>query len=193
MDKTKTISCDIDGILTDYPQCWLDFLELQSGVKYPSLEEAKRKEPNYKAIKDLYRSSRFKANLPVKQEGLEFLNKIRELGFMIIIATSRPLHEPKYPELQRLTAQWLTANNIPFDDLVFKNKEVDFVDRYNPPISYHIEDDLKYAYAMEKKGITTFVYNQFLDHEIALTNPKIIILPRLLNIIDHIRKGGCIK
>ena len=186
MDVTKKISCDIDGILTSYPKCWLEYLELQSGIKYPTIEEAKRKEPKYKAIKAAYRRSSFKADLSANPQGVELLIKIRELGYMILMATSRPLHDPDYPELKQLTERWLTKNDIPFNDLVYKNETVDFVDVCGP-INYHIEDELKYAEVMRKKNITTFVYNPYLDHEIVTTEHKIIIVPSLLLILNYIK------
>lgn len=185
MDKTKIISCDIDGILTLYPQCWLDYLEFRCGIKYQSLEEAKRKEKNYKEIKDAYRRSSFKANLPINPQGLELLLKIRENGYTIIMASSRPMDDPNYPELRQLTYQWLTNNNVPFNELVYKNGSVDFVDNYSH-ISFHIEDEHNYAEEMAKKNITTFLYNKHLKHEIIIPDKKIIVVPSLLTIINYI-------
>jgi uncharacterized HAD superfamily protein len=186
MYKIRKISCDIDGILTNYPQCWLDFIELETGIKYPSIDEAKKKELNYEIIKDTYRKSFFKNNLPINPYGLELLVRIQRIGFLIIMATSRPIDDPDYPELKQLTYNWLIKNDIPFDDLVYKNENVDFIDIIGP-ISYHIDDDLKYAKAMEKRGITTFIYNQYLNNEIISAKQKIIVVPTLINILNHLK------
>ena len=78
MVNKKIITCDIDGVLTDYPKCWLEFLQDICGTLYNSTNEAKEKEPNYSYYKDLYRESNYKATLPIINYNKEALNKLAE-------------------------------------------------------------------------------------------------------------------
>ena len=135
----RWISCDIDGILNNYPECWLDYLADRCGVHYPNVHEAKNSEPFYKEYKNDYRRSEFKANLPVDPTGAALVHGLAERGYSIIMATSRPLTHPSYPALYDLTRNWLLKNDIPFDTLLFKNSSVDFLDLY-PDVELHIED-----------------------------------------------------
>ena len=80
MSNKRIVTCDIDGVLTDYPKCWLDFLQEKTGVLYDSTIEAKEKEPNYSHYKYLYRESNYKATLPILESNKYALN---QLGFSL--------------------------------------------------------------------------------------------------------------
>lgn len=157
----RWISCDIDGILNNYPECWLDYLADRCGVRYPNVHEAKNSETFYKEYKNDYRRSEFKANLPVDPTGAALVHGLAERGYSIIMATSRPLTHPSYPALYDLTRNWLLKNDIPFDTLLFKNSSADFLDLY-PDVELHIEDELKYAQAVAGRGIPVYLYAKHL-------------------------------
>jgi hypothetical protein len=156
--KTELLfSVDIDGVLNDYPYCWLEFILINTGLKFTTINEAKNNlgRDRYIEIKSNYRSSIYKENLPFAKDGVKFLNLITTLGFKIVVATSRPIKDKKYPDLHGLTMRWLNKNNINPLHLVFKNLEVSFVDEIRD-IKYHIDDELKYAIPIADKNIRVF-------------------------------------
>ena len=183
--KKKLISCDIDGILNDYPACWLDYLARRCGERYASIKQAKDLQPLYKEYKSDYRRSEFKANLPVNPVGVGMLRSLAGKGYGIIMASSRPFDNPLYPDLYRLTWDWLAQNGIPFDELVFKNSTADFTASY-PDIAFHIEDERKYAQAIAEKGIKVFLYSAHLKPGENHSDENIIIVDDLSDIPDII-------
>lgn len=138
----KIITCDIDGVLTDYPSCWLKFLKEQTGNLYNSTEIAKIKEPKYAFYKDLYRESNYKATLPINEQNKLALNQLAE-KYDIIFTTSRPLNNKKYPSLKKNTYNWLKNNGLIFEELIFKDEDCKFLENLN--FEFHIDDESKYA------------------------------------------------
>ncbi|MBN9300128.1 MAG: hypothetical protein J0I41_24230 [Filimonas sp.] len=181
----RLITCDIDGILNNYPQCWLDFLEIESGIKHLSVEDAKKNEPAYRKHKDNYRKSSFKANLPVNALAVQLLQALNAKGYRIVMATSRPIDDISYPELRSVTESWLHKNAVPFHKLVFKSESVDFIHQFDQ-IDFHIEDDIKYATSIAENGIKTFLYNQFNNYDKLNGNSKLIVVSSLSNILSQI-------
>lgn len=151
------ISCDIDGILTDYPNCWLDYLASCCGKRYDTIEEAKKYEKDYKFFKHNYRISGHKGLLTVNHNIVDVLSILKyEKKYNIIIATSRPIYDENYPDLFRLTKMWLEKNNVPFDFLEYKDLSACFVDKYDK-VCFHIEDEKKYAIPIAQKGVKVFL------------------------------------
>lgn len=151
------ISCDIDGILTDYPNCWLDYLASCCGIRYQSIDDAKRNEKNYKLFKHKYRISGYKGLLKINASAVNVLSILKyERNFSIIIATSRPLYSNTYPNMYKLTITWLMENHVPFDFLEYKELSAAYIDKYDK-ISFHIDDEEKYAIPIAAKGVPVFL------------------------------------
>ncbi|WP_071134462.1 HAD family hydrolase [Millionella massiliensis] len=184
MTAKRIISCDIDGILNYYPECWLDYLAQRCGTRYTTVHEAKNYEPLYKEYKADYRRSDFKGNLPVRTEGADLLHALVDRGYSIIFATSRPINNPLYPDLYNLTRGWLLKNNLPFEVLLFKDSSVEFIDLY-PDIEFHIEVEMKYAQAVAEKGIPVYLYSKHLKTGEYATS-GITLVDNLLTILDYV-------
>ena len=148
MTNKKIVTCDIDGVLTDYPKCWLEFLQEKCGTLYNSTSEAKKKEPNYSHYKDLYRESNYKATLPIIESNKHALNQLAEI-YDIIVVTSRPINNEKYPHLKENTYKWLKGNGLKFKDLRFKDENADFLEDLN--FAFHIDDEVKYVNSVSKR------------------------------------------
>ncbi|MES2590596.1 MAG: hypothetical protein V4608_01840 [Bacteroidota bacterium] len=149
----KTITIDIDGVLNNYPACWLDYIELQKNQKFNSIEEAKKTLGTdvYSEIKDSYRTSGYKSKLPVNPTAPNFTRLLKEKGYNIVVATSRPFH--LYPGLEKLTFDWLKANNIIFDKLERKNALL--MTSYT--LNCHIDDELDHVHQFLKEKINVFI------------------------------------
>jgi len=157
----KYISFDIDGIMNDYPKCWLRYLNDKINMNLSldlSTKEVKEivKIELYNKIKVEYRNSDYKANLPFNNGSRLLANDFIEEGYKIIVSTARPLNNPKYKTLKQNTIDWLKKNNFRFDLLVDKNEELKRLGLYNQ-IALHIEDEIKYAIQFEKYNIPTLL------------------------------------
>jgi len=179
----KRISVDIDGILTDYPMCWINYVNLELNTRFESREEIKKEigDGKYKFLKKKYRKSDYKANLPVNQEFKSLLKEFKKNNYEIIIFSSRPFNDKQYSELYSMTENWLIKNHIPFDFLFYKAYNQDVLKNI-PKMLYHIEDEIKYAELIANKGVQVFLYSS--------QNGNEKYLPKINNIVlfDSIEK-----
>ena len=99
--KEKTCTFDIDGIISDYPNCWLKYINIKASTSFTSKDVAKKTIgiDKYNYYKDLYRKSSYKANLPINNGAIETIHQVWEKGYNIVIATSRPFD--RYPNLYK--------------------------------------------------------------------------------------------
>lgn len=149
LNHRETITCDIDGILTDYPACWLNYLGDRCGTYYSSTQEARKSEKNYSIFKDEYRESEYKASLPINKSNRDALIELSK-KYDIIFTTSRPINDIKYPHLFDNTYNWLLKNGLKFSELRYKDEDADFLNDLD--IVFHIDDELKYANSIIKKS-----------------------------------------
>lgn len=162
----KTVTLDIDGVLNDYPDCWLEYISLQKNKRYQTIEEAKADlgPDTYAEIKNSYRSSGYKSKLQVKAFASDFTKVLKDKGYRIIVATSRPFHS--YPELEKLTFDWLVNNNILFDSLQRKNDQL--LVNY-PQVAFHVDDELDHVIFYLEKNVNVFIVKrkdiQYADYE----------------------------
>jgi hypothetical protein len=162
----KFVILDIDGVLNNYPHCWLQYIELHNNQKFNTIEEAKKKlgEAEYKKIKHLYRTSGYKRDIPVNPEAPAFIKKLKQKGYKIIIATSRPFH--LYPDLKNLTREWLQKNDILFDALEIKSEQL--LTTY-PGVEFHVDDELAHSHFFLEKNINVYLIKRhdidYKDHE----------------------------
>lgn len=157
----KIFSIDVDGVLNDYPLCWLNYVKNETGFEYKSTQEAKIKLgiEAYQKIKSSYRKSDYKENIKFSEDGRTAIYDLLDMGFDIIAATSRPLINTEFPDLKGLTERWLEKNlGFPMK-VVHKNESVDFINN-NQNIKYHIDDELKYAVPISNKNIHVFLIDK---------------------------------
>jgi hypothetical protein len=145
----------LDGVFTSYPKCWLEFIEAKRGKHFQSLEEAKKSlsYADYVNLKNDYRSSDFKYNLTPTKGSSAFTSSLKEQGWFLVIATTRPA---SHPGLQTRTVQWLEKNGIYFDDLLFIDKGLDILTRY-PDFIFGVQDDPEVCNIMAKMGYRMFL------------------------------------
>ena len=128
-------SLDIDGVLNDYPQIWLNYIYEETNERYLNKEEAKQSlGESYWQIKENYRIGDYKYQVPIKPDAKYLISRLKERGDKIIIATTRPFEN--YSSMRKNTKKWLESNNIYFESLV--NKE----ELYKEDFDIHIDDEL---------------------------------------------------
>jgi hypothetical protein len=137
-------SFDIDGTLTDYPRHWLAFIEINLGMKFESVSEAKEKlgVNVYSQIKHEYRLSEEKFKEPIRENLIDLSQKIYERKNLIYIHSSRPFS--KYPNMMSKTAKWLQKSGFRFEKIDSKNIH-NFI-KYE--IDYHIENEIEHCFPL---------------------------------------------
>ena len=171
MEKGKKICyLDIDGVLNDYPECWLRFLRenyLTSRLGCGQIEDlniVKGQVPyqKYKDAKWEYRESGYKTTIPTTPMAPEITYDLHQRGYHIVIITARPVKE--HPSLFKQTIDWLQQNKIEFDDLIFDgDKHIAVLKRY-PHLDFGVEDHRYYANLVASWGYHMYLldskYNQ---------------------------------
>lgn len=181
------VSLDIDGVLVDYPNCWLEFIKQETGKSFINIAEAKSElGSDYRIIKAKYRESSFKRNLELKKDASIFIEQLKTRDYKIKLSTSRPLDSPEYPKLRELTEDWCyryvsLAANVEYKDKGLANiKNLD-------QITFHVEDEWQHAKEFLKKGV--FVYfiagaeNVMPDDLLTYPSENLVVIQDLTEII----------
>ncbi len=137
----KYLSFDIDGIINNYPNCFLDYFNSQK-TNLPKVNNINYLKNNhkelYKFFKHEYRLSDYKYNVPVNQIVRELINKLSN-SYGIVILTTRPFEE--YEGMYSRTYNWLRSSGIKFDFLDIKC--INSFNKYSPIV--HVDDDLNHV------------------------------------------------
>jgi len=133
---SKTWSFDIDGVLNDYPNVWLDYIYKKTGKKYISKQDAKKYLGSlYLSIKNDYRRSDYKYQVPIRLEAKCLISRLRENGDKIIISTTRPFSD--FDFMKDRTKNWLDNNNIQYDYIISK------CNLHKEKFDVHIDDSIQ--------------------------------------------------
>lgn len=182
--KAKNIiSLDIDGVLTDYPNCWLHFLEDAVGQKFNTIGDAKLSlgRKKYSEVKAVYRASDCKANLKIKSEARRFLDFFADRGFEFIIATSRPILDPTYPSLMALTKDWAHKNVQLNCNVFYKDLSLSCIPHLQD-LNFHVDDELKYAAAYSKKNVPSFLLRNTQLPQLELSSDEKLPMKEVLSL-----------
>lgn len=162
MNSSKICYIDLDGVLTDYPISWLEYIHYErGGYWYKTVEEAKRELSfeEYSRYKADYRGSDYKYQLPVKEGAGKFLMELSDLHWFIVIGTTRPI---TFPRLVVRTIDWLRKEELVYDDVVFLEKGWDIVTKY-PNFRFGVNDEpevcnqlIKWGYVMFRPSNSSF-------------------------------------
>lgn len=176
--------CDLDGVFTPYPECWLEFIEAKTGKHFDSLEEAKESlsYADYVSLKKDYRSSDFKYNLTPREGSSAFTRFLSEEGYSLVITTTRPV---SHPQLLIRTIRWLDKNNILFDDILFLERELDIVASY-PDFTFGVQDDPQVCNAMAKMGYKMFLIHSS-HHDIGNLHRNVAVVDGFEDIMEMIK------
>ena len=153
LETSKQVAIiDIDGVLTNYPQHFLDWVEEKTG---DSQLDRNTSPILWEEMKHDYRISGAKKDLPVRKGADFLLQKLRDRGCFLVIATNRPV--VKYPNLVSDTLFWLKNNNLIFDYLYFADLEEKLIGLASSlkKISIVIDDSEEICNRFKTQGIRT--------------------------------------
>lgn len=180
--SNKVCYCDLDGVFTCYPKCWLEFIRDMTGKHYESLEQAKKGlfYADYVNLKNNYRGSSFKYNLTAREGSSAFTKSLKEQGWFVVLVTTRP---NSYPQLLIRTIRWLDKNNILFDDILFLERDLDILTRY-PNFVFGVQDDPQVCTIIARMGYKMFLIRN--ENNFDSLHENVIIVDRLEDIIGRI-------
>lgn len=166
----RVCAFDIDGVLNYYPKTWVDYLNRVLNANFKDLNEAKRAIP-YKTYKDLkwaYRESGEKAHLEVRAGAKEVLDRLHNMGYQILILTSRPFKEHK--TLFKQTVDWLNAAGLHYDGIIFGEEKYVEVLTQAPGLRFLVDDHHYYCQSVSRWGYHTFLVNTTYNQGAVLPN-----------------------
>lgn len=173
---------DIDGVINNYPDCYLDWVAHELGVRYESMDDIKEKLDikTYEEIKEKYRLSGVKAFQPINEKILFIMNKLIEVGEKIILYTTRPVS--RYKRIYSDTLKWLQKNNIPFNAIYWTDFHKEDFYKLGLKIKFIVEDDIVNAKLFSNEGYKVYLlnkdHNQNYNHELIMriTDPLEILI-----------------
>lgn len=168
----KVAGVDIDGVLAQYPEGFLDFVNGKLGTNYTAegLKEYNLYEafdipvPIMEQLKDEFRSTGRKRHLPVIPGAKEFLETLRAKGYQIVLLSARPYKQ--YKRIFADTQEWLKKNQLPYDAILWdENKCVKLLREFGQDtVSFFVEDHLGQANDVARLGCKVYLleksYNQ---------------------------------
>lgn len=180
-DKNKKIAfIDIDGVIADWPKCFISFINRRYNKTFSSLKEISNRDLiKYKLS---YRTSGEKKNIPTNSFSSEFTAKLREKNYFVILLTSRP-----YKKVFRIysdTIDWLKKNDVKYDAIIWNENKEDFVIRHfsEHNVDFVIDDDLENILKLANKGFRVVLKfnkdrydSEYVEKFLALNNIKTII------------------
>lgn len=140
---------DIDGVLADYPDYYYNWVYNEynlSPTAYDSQDLLRKKE-----IKDAYRRSGAKTNIPLLPGARDLLLLLRAEGVKIVLITMRPYaeHYRIYPD----TLLWLKKHDLPYDAILWaKDKGLEAMKNFTD-VRVAIDDDPKNIEMYHRAGI----------------------------------------
>jgi uncharacterized HAD superfamily protein len=180
----KVIACDIDGVLNDYPNNFMRFINKKIGKSFNDYRIAKKQlEPKLLIdLKTEFRETGEEALGDVNQDSRFFLKQMKKTGRHIILLTARP--KDIHPDLFYRTWDWLYVNNFCYDSIYFsKYKHLEIIKKV-PNLEFMIEDNLEYANQISARGFKVFLINNIYNQ--GQVNENIIRVDSLKEIVDKI-------
>jgi len=181
--EKQYVVIDIDGVLNTYPANVIDYFNTQ-GEKVTDLMKFKFTETQrYKQLKYQYRITGQERNCTVNRDALDFIRRVKEQGYGIILLTARP-----YNKMTRLffdTVNWLQDNEIKFDFLFFANdKEKYLLDNFDiKNIKLVVDDQIENVNKLADYFVTYLLYNPQLYNDTSRVSKKVKIIHTLKDIV----------
>jgi phosphoglycolate phosphatase-like HAD superfamily hydrolase len=150
----KVVALDIDGVLSNWPYCFYDFIARFHYKEWRAMETASINEGTQNPFdalpvdpitirrwKDEYRQSGFKRELNTIPEAVEFTKALHALGYKVVLVTARPYHQ--YSRIFSDTLYWLQDNQFRYDAIMWaENKEERLMEEFDPAqIALFVDDD----------------------------------------------------
>lgn len=179
------VAVDIDGVLSDTIKGNLKFFQNKLCADYKSVEEVKRcVDPVIwtKLRAEKYNSGEL-LNYPIMPGAKEFLQTLKEIGYIIILISARPYNV--FSRIYSDTIEWLRKNGLVYDALFFDELKHVRIFEYIKKIKFMVEDNPKYAEDIARMGYKVYLLNgPLIDAYKCLIDAKVILVGELLDIFE---------
>lgn len=187
LESGRACGIDIDGVLNNYPKCWVDYINKKLHTSFDNLIDVKKKISHYQytELKKEYRQSEYKAKIIPVDHAKSFLNFLRAKEFLVYILTARPV------ESMAITKQWLTSNRLLHDGVIYGDDKHNTIISSFPHLKFMVEDNRYLANLVAKWGYTVYlVSNQYNQGELHPNVVRVTDLMQItLNIKDRMEAG----
>jgi len=186
-ESEKTCGIDIDGVLNYYPECWLDYIEGVTGIRYKTLGDAKEVIPynEYRRLKAHYREGGYEASVPAREGSSELTSWLKGQGFRIFLLTKRPVDKHKLQWTQ--TREWLHKNKITFDGIFAdENKHSKIITSF-PNLKFMIEDHRAISNLVARWGYRVFLVDNIYNQGPLLS--KVVRIVELKEVMPYVEAG----
>lgn len=183
----EIIIFDIDGVINNYPDCYLDWVESQTGIRYNGMDDIKLKLDieTYEKIKEEYRTSGAKRTQYVVEDAVSTMQKLKELDETIILYTTRPVGQ--YKRIYSDTLYWLKKNKIPFDAIFWSDLKKEDIYKLDLNIKFIVEDDVDNTRFFNHEGYKVYLIDK--DHNRGYENTKTVRLNKVSEILNHYKRS----
>jgi len=164
--EKKVVAVDLDGVLVQYPECWIDYVNKKIKKNFKDLGEMKDmlSYSEYRKLKRLYRTDGSKANLPAVEGATKFISGLQNAGYKIVIITSRPYH--LYHEIYDATVRWLRNNKISPDfGIIWDAQKHWAVLREFPFLKFLVEDNAEIANQVARLGYKVYLLDNIYNRQ----------------------------
>jgi len=177
----KVVALDLDGVLCEYPEPWIQYVNKKLGTEYCSLSQMKLDVDllKYDQLKSEYRQSGEKLKIKPKEGASEFTHNLRNSGHNIVVLTSRPYK--KYNRLFPDTIKWLKDNNIAYDAIMFDERKNMKIVKDIPKLKFMVEDNVRYANSVSKQGYRVYLISPYTV--VDGVDPRVIVVRNLHEIL----------
>ena len=121
-------------------------------------------------------------NIPIKEDTVTYINKLKELGYEIVFITNRGIREDDHTDL--IVPDYLRKHNIPYDKIITKSNDKYM---YLDDVDYFIDDAIRNceeALEKSKTKVIMFETDKTKDYE----NNKIFKISRWKEIFNYITR-----
>ncbi len=176
----KRIGVDIDGVISDIARHIIDYSAREFACLIaPEQISSDRMETCTELTQEqliiIFTDPKFWKTLPVVPSSHEWLRRIREFGWEVILVTDRFW----YPQIEEDTRDWLASNDIPFDDLEFARRAEKPTRARDLGITMFVEDQLSNANTLAEVCETVFLVDRTYNQGSTASN-----VHRIINCLD---------
>lgn len=156
----EVVVFDIDGVINNYPDCFVDWVNINKKTSFKSLGNIKCQMniEEYEKTKEEYRLSGDKRFQPINVDTVETITKLKSLGYKIVLYTVRPVNT--YKRIYSDTLQWLNTNNIRFDSIYWSDYSKEDFYKLGLKIKFVVDDTLSNVVLFSKEGIKTYLLDK---------------------------------
>jgi len=156
----EVVVFDIDGVINNYPDCFVDWVNINKKTSFKSLGNIKCQMniEEYEKTKEEYRLSGDKRFQPINVDTVETITKLKSLRYKIVLYTVRPVNT--YKRIYSDTLQWLNTNNIRFDSIYWSDYSKEDFYKLGLKIKFVVDDTLSNVVLFSKEGIKTYLLDK---------------------------------